>query len=276
MESKYYVYVYLDSRKPGNYKYDNLSFSYEPFYVGKGKGHRDREHLRLKCCSNIFKNSKIAKIFEAGLVPIIIRLADNLDNREALSLEILTISTIGRANKNAGSLTNLTDGGETTIGRICRTETKELMSFQRKGKKQTVAQYDANCSRGSLSEEHRRKISEAQRGVRRLSNDQYVKIANKNRGSKRSDLTRALMSEQRKGKKQTPAQYSANCARLEKFDWISYDDFKKYVSKLPATINKARLLIDHIKETNPPRVPKNPYTTYRKRGEWVSWNDLFR
>lgn len=32
-------------------------------------------------------------------------------------------------------------------------------------------------------------------------------------GSKRSEETRLLMSKQRKGKKQTPAQYKANCNR---------------------------------------------------------------
>jgi len=33
--NKYYVYVYLDSRKPGKYKYGEYEFDYEPFYVGK-------------------------------------------------------------------------------------------------------------------------------------------------------------------------------------------------------------------------------------------------
>ena len=35
----YYNYVYLDPRKPGRYIYDdiNVSFLYEPYYVGKGK-----------------------------------------------------------------------------------------------------------------------------------------------------------------------------------------------------------------------------------------------
>ena len=35
--NNYCVYIYFDPRKPGNYIFDNLSFDFEPIYVGKGK-----------------------------------------------------------------------------------------------------------------------------------------------------------------------------------------------------------------------------------------------
>jgi len=36
----HYVYIYLDTRKPGNFIYDDMLFNFEPFYVGQGKNNR--------------------------------------------------------------------------------------------------------------------------------------------------------------------------------------------------------------------------------------------
>ena len=35
-EKKFYTYIYFDPRKVGPFMYGDLSFDYEPFYVGKG------------------------------------------------------------------------------------------------------------------------------------------------------------------------------------------------------------------------------------------------
>lgn len=49
-DRRFYVYLYLDPRKPGNYSYQiddkTYHFDYEPFYVGEGKGERMYDHLR--------------------------------------------------------------------------------------------------------------------------------------------------------------------------------------------------------------------------------------
>ena len=52
-ENIFYVYVYLDPRKPGNYVYGEYSFDYEPFYVGKGSNGRCTIHL---CKYNLENN----------------------------------------------------------------------------------------------------------------------------------------------------------------------------------------------------------------------------
>ena len=36
----YYVYIYTDPRKSGDYSTIHSAINYEPFYVGKGKGNR--------------------------------------------------------------------------------------------------------------------------------------------------------------------------------------------------------------------------------------------
>jgi hypothetical protein len=45
---RYYVYIYLDPRKKGFYKYGKLNFQFQPFYIGKGNGNRMYDHLKLK------------------------------------------------------------------------------------------------------------------------------------------------------------------------------------------------------------------------------------
>ena len=45
MKQIYYVYAYLDTRKPGHFIYQNYKFEYEPFYIGKGRANRLYKHL---------------------------------------------------------------------------------------------------------------------------------------------------------------------------------------------------------------------------------------
>jgi len=124
----YYVYVYLDTRKPGNYIYDDLIFNYEPIYVGKGKKRRHKNHLYLRNSMENHFYHKLNKIINEGFKPEIIIIKNNMNENDAFQYEIKTIKKLGKIINNTGPLTNLTDGGEGSSGRICSEETKIKIS----------------------------------------------------------------------------------------------------------------------------------------------------
>lgn len=267
----YYVYAYLDPRKPGPFTYGEYEFSYEPFYIGKGKGRRWLDHLREtpERTINAFKANKIKNIRQERLEPIVVKVSVELTDEEACLTEISLIDLVGRKNINGGPLTNLTNGGDTTAGMIYSEESKALMSSQRKGKKQTPAQYAANCSRAPHTAEHRRKISESQKGIRRMTLDQYAEMGRRLIGSKRSEESKALMSAQRKGKC-SEAQRLANKHRMPS---ISYADFKKLLLSHQITKHSEWLV---FRKNRPAGVPENPVRIYTQRGNWISWDDVFK
>jgi hypothetical protein len=127
--NEYYVYIYFDPRKQGEFIYQDLRFEYEPFYVGYGKNNRSFSHFKnvknsRKICKgdNLHKINKIAKIIEQNLEPIIVQLYNNLSFEKANEIEIELIGKIGRNDLSHGPLTNLTDGGG---GRLCFVITDE-------------------------------------------------------------------------------------------------------------------------------------------------------
>ena len=276
----FYVYVYLDPRKPGQYYYENHQFDFEPFYVGMGKGKRSEAHLKsdsLNSKVNPIKNGKIKHILANGLQPIITKIHENLTKSQAIDLEKHYISLIGRLNLGLGPLSNLTDGGESTAGMVHSETTKQLFSEQRKGKEKTEAQLAAlQHQKGrKLSEEHRRKISEAQKGIRRLTDEQYKQIAEKLRGSKRSDDTRKLLSQQRKGKPKTEAQIKAQEALSKRYmeTIMPLNEFKEYFKSTNS--KTAREWLNYFQKTETPTgVYSNPVEAYKKRGINITWKEL--
>lgn len=138
--NNYYVYIFLDPRKPGDYNYGDFHFDYEPFYVGKGKGNRYNDHIKQAMKiktrdNNYFKIAKIRNILNESQTPIILFVKQNLTDDEACKIEIKYISTIGRFNLNKGPLTNMTNGGDTQVGFNHSEKTKIEMSKNRKGEK---------------------------------------------------------------------------------------------------------------------------------------------
>lgn len=90
-KNEFYVYCYMDPRKPGKYTYDGLDicFLYEPFYIGKGKGGRIKKGLSCKDNSDIKKN-KINKIKDVYYT----KLYHNISQEESLSIEEEIINKI--------------------------------------------------------------------------------------------------------------------------------------------------------------------------------------
>jgi hypothetical protein len=116
----YYVYILFKTYKGGNFKYDDLSFSMEPFYVGKGKNIRIDQSKNVKKNKNRCKNSILEKIHSMDLTVTSIKFKENLTESEAFFLEMDLIKKIGRSDRNLGPLANLTDGGEGGTGGTSR------------------------------------------------------------------------------------------------------------------------------------------------------------
>jgi len=117
MDNIFYVYVYVDPRKPttmvGGYSFDG-----EPFYVGKGKDKRAWAHLQESATRthNTLKFNKIKRIQESGSSPVISFIQTDLSESDALKLEQTLIAAIGTkwtiTGIPRGPLCNMTSGGE--------------------------------------------------------------------------------------------------------------------------------------------------------------------
>src|SRR5690606_3288521 len=116
------IYIYLDPKKQGKYKYNKYKFLHEPIYVGKGKGKRAYYYKHKN--NNHLKN----KLARMGQPPIILIIAKKLLENRAFELEKELISLIGRIDLKTGPLCNFTDGGEGVSGAIVSEETKIKLS----------------------------------------------------------------------------------------------------------------------------------------------------
>jgi len=116
------------------------------FYVGKGKGARAYEsHGRSVWWNNIVnKHGVEIKI-----------LYNNLTESESHLLEMQLIKQYGRKDLGTGCLINMTDGGEGSTGRQILDESRKKMSIAKLGKK--------------LTETHKQKLSEARKFISELS-----------------------------------------------------------------------------------------------------------
>jgi len=204
----FYVYIYLDPRKPGKYVYGNYVFDYEPFYVGKGCNSRALEHL-IKCKENIEFSDRIKEIQrETNSNPIIIFYKKNITDNTSLMIERKIIKSIGRLNKNTGPLYNRTDGGNGCSGKICTPEQRKRISDAHKGHKhseETKKKMSESHKGKVFSEKHRKHLSLSQKGKKNAeghkhTNEAKRKISDAHRGFIFTKESKKKMSESHKGK----------------------------------------------------------------------------
>lgn len=150
----YYVYIYLNPLKPGYYYYDDISFTFEPFYVGKGSTKWDRKKYHIAEAKR-YAEGKIKNVDKLNLhklntilqiknklkcEPIIIEIFQTDKEEEASSKEIEIIDKIGREDLNKGPLVNMTNGGE------------------------SVGSYWLGKKREPFTDEHRKHLGESLKG----------------------------------------------------------------------------------------------------------------
>jgi len=208
----YYVYAYLDPRKPGHYGYQTVSFLYEPFYVGKGSGYRLNKHRILAKKETTHMAHRIQAIWKESLEPIIVKLRAQLTEEESLSQEVSLISEIGRRDTETGPLLNKSSGGEKGIPYKWNRERKE------KWLAKTLPKLKGSHT---ISDENQVRM---QAGVNQIWRDPFRRqqqceiLSQRNpkywKGKDYSDLHRARLSAARKGHKQTPEQIAKRVISL--------------------------------------------------------------
>lgn len=138
---QFYVYAYLDSRKPGHYSFSGLSFLYEPIYIGLDSNKRYIDHLReakrhehipKSSKTNILLFRKLRKCIVLGIECTPIILKKNLSLEVAKATEREFIKEIGRIDIETGTLCNFTDGGEGAFN--LSEETRKKMSLSAKAR----------------------------------------------------------------------------------------------------------------------------------------------
>lgn len=149
-----YVYVYEDEMN-------------RPIYIGKGRGKRYRDHLRIaknRTKPHPFYN-KLKKMIRLGFKPQFHKIKENLTPEEACALEIKIIRKIGRKDLGTGTLLNMSDGGEGLLN--MSPVHKEIIRKRHTGKvnsPETIKKMSDSKKNIPKTLEHRKHLSDALMG----------------------------------------------------------------------------------------------------------------
>ncbi len=161
----------------------------EPFYIGIGSdsdGKCKRAYQKKSRRNEIWKKIVSKTKYKVQI------LFDGLTWDEACQKEVELIALYGRIDKNNGTLCNLTDGGEGTLGIILSDESRKKISDANKG--ENSYWYGRNHKESSII-----KMREIQKG-KKLSEETKKKIGEKSKGRVFSEESLKKRSESMKGK----------------------------------------------------------------------------
>jgi len=284
-ENLYFVYCFVDTRKPGKYIYDDYEFDYEPIYIGKGKGIRPQRHFILYKNSNTRFYNKLKSIILNNYKPEIIYLNKDLTEQEAFKQEVYFIKLIGRI-ENGGTLTNLTDGGDGQSGFKFSDESKEKMSLNKIGEKNPMHGIHHN-------EDTKLKISLSKKGhvswnkglsgiyseetLKKMSDKGKLRIGEKNpmfgKTHRKESIDKMKLKHSKKFGEENP-----NFGRIYSEDEKTYDTWKltningkiKIVNNLKKFCDDNGLVYNTLKDLDPnsKRPRKSPYK------EWIKLEKL--
>ncbi len=155
----FYTYVLCDPRKPETSSYENFTFAFEPFYVGKGTKRRAWRHANAikhgQVSDNPHRDRLIRKILKQGMEPVVVVISSSLSEEAAFQLEQNLIRVVGRSNTHQGPLTNLSEGGEGNAGyRWTETQRKALLGKRSGAANPFFKQRHTDEAKARMSQSH--------------------------------------------------------------------------------------------------------------------------
>jgi hypothetical protein len=212
MFSDFYVYTLLDPTRMN-----------QPFYVGKGRGDRWKDHLREKPARglNRRKFSRIKRLISAGTPPAIRLLATDLQEADAYRIEATIIRWWGRKGFEAnGFLLNIHavgSGPPSSAGRAQTESARIKIGAAHKGKTISAAQrqlISAKMKGRPKKSGHGESVSRGLSGYVRTA-EHRANLGASHRGKVISPEARRKISEALKGKPK-PAGFGAKVSATMK------------------------------------------------------------
>lgn len=165
----YYVYVLLDPREEGSFTYNDFTFPYKPFYVGKGIRNRWRVHTyRCREHENALRSRKIKKLMSLDCKYYCAKVFYTENETEAYKVEQNLITTMGLLINNTGILTNLDTGlyearlppteeqrEKMRLGRLGKKHSKETIEQIARNRKGKASGKDSRWYGKHLNDEHK-------------------------------------------------------------------------------------------------------------------------